>query len=188
MSYINSDISERRYTLLWHKYFAVLKLYFGILSYTFGKWRKIKVGDEWSIMIQASWPLAFCKFNSTGSCIENYKLWDDCLHRVCTHTARKRSFLAELKQLVFAFSPHLLEVDGVVGTAWIISLVAWHSSQYFMVGWRENRLSIPRLSCAAGHSVMGNTSLPISEIQLLFPPWWRTDEISTRVPTSYEIL
>ena len=131
---------------------------------------------------------AFCKFNSTGSCIENYKSWDDCLHRVCAHTARKRSFLAELKQLVFAFSPHLLEVDGVVGTAWIISLVAWHSPQYFMVGWRENRLCVPRLSCAAGHSVMGNTSLPISEIQQLFPPWWRTDEISTRVPTSYEIL
>ena len=88
MSYINSDVSERRYTLLWHKYFPVLKLYFRILSYTFGKWRKIRAGDEWSIMIQASWPLAFCKFNSTGSCIENYTLWDDCLHRVCTHRSQ----------------------------------------------------------------------------------------------------
>ena len=46
-----------------------------------------------------------------------------------------------------------------------------------MVGRRENRLSVPRLSSAAGHSVMGNTSLPISEIQTIVPKDISEDEL-----------
>lgn len=106
ISYVNSlTFQTGRGTLLWYTYFPTFKLYFRILSYKFGKWRKIKVGDEWSILKQASRALVsiVCKFNSTGWCIENYKSWDDHLHVVYILTACKWSFWLNSNSLYLPF-------------------------------------------------------------------------------------